>query len=87
MAVKTDTRQLIDSLKQERDELRLKLHLASMEMQDMWHQVEHHWDNVNLKLHRAADEADDAGEDIAEALQLLLEEIRNGYQKIRKVMK
>lgn len=86
MAVHIETQQMIDTLKRDRDELRLKLHLASMEMQDKWHEVEHKWDNVSLKLQKAADEADDASDDINEALHLLLDEIKTGYQKIKKTL-
>lgn len=86
MAIHIDTQKMIDTLKQDRDELRLKLHLASMEMQDQWHEVEHKWDNVSLKMQKAADEADEASEDIHEALHLLLHEIREGYRRIRKAL-
>lgn len=87
MALQIDTQALLEHLKQDRDELRLKLHLASMEIQDAWHEAEHHWDRLNIQLDKAAQEADDAADDIDQAAALLLAEIKHGYAKIKQALK
>lgn len=84
MAISTDYQPLMNTLRQERDELRLRLHLASMELQDKWHDIEHYWDRLSLIMQKAANEADQANTGINHKLASLLSDIETGYQDIKK---
>lgn len=86
MATRIDSQQLMDALRQERDELRLRLHLASMELQDQWHDVEHHWDRLTLMLRKTANEADKASNNIDNAMDQLLMDIHSAYQRIKNAL-
>ncbi len=83
---------LIEKLKQQRDELQLKMHLASKEAQDQWAQLEETWQGVQERaepLSSATREAASAAGEQAKkvtgaALDVAAREIAAGYEKLRK---
>lgn len=76
--------ELITKLKQERDELRVQIHLAKAEAKDEWEELEKKWDILENKLAALKRETKDASKDIGAALSILSEEIANAYKRIRK---
>ena len=76
--------ELITKLKQERDELRVQIHLAKAEAKDEWEELERKWEVVENKLATLKKETKDASKDIGAALGVLSEEIANAYKRIRK---
>ncbi len=59
----------LDSLKQTRDELRVKLHLGSQDAKDAWDKLERKW----LEL--------EDNSKVGDAAKVLVSEIREGYQR------
>lgn len=87
MADATDqVRKLIDELKQQRDELRVKLHLAKADARDEWELLEKQWEQVLAKLEVAREEAGRTAQGVGSALRLAAEEIKRGYDRIRQRM-
>jgi len=78
---------LVKSLKTERDELRVQMHLLKAEAKDEWEEVEGHWVQLEGKLKKVGEGASESGEEIAAAGKQLAEEIGNAYQRIRKSLK
>ena len=78
---------LVKSLKTERDELRVQMHLLKAEAKDEWEEVEGHWVQLEGKLKKVGKGASESGEEIAAAGKQLAEEIGNAYQRIRKSLK
>ena len=76
--------ELISKLKQERDKLRVQIHLAKAEAKDEWEELEKKWDILENKLTALKRETKHASKDIAAALGVLSEEIANAYKRIRK---
>ncbi len=76
--------EFIDKLKQERDELRVHIHLAQAELKQDWEQIEEKWRRLEPKLRSAAGEAREASRDIGAALGVVGEEIAKAYRKIRE---
>ena len=73
---------LVDDLKQKRDELRLKIHLASREAQDEWEELEE-----RMKEFSSRAELGKTSEGLGDALGKLGEELKLGYQRIRNAIK
>ena len=67
-----------------RDELRVQLHLAQADARDLWHELEDKWRDVERKVSRVAREAEGPLEDVKNAAEGLLGEIREGYRRIRE---
>lgn len=75
---------LVQDLKGERDELKLKIHLGQADARDQWDELENQWRRLDSKLAAARKEAGAAGKDIGAAASLLAEQIAAGYKRIRK---
>lgn len=78
----SDYDDLIEDLKQKRDELRVQMHLASKEAQDEWNDLE---EKMNEFVARA--ELDKTGEGLGEAFGGVGQEIMKGYERIRDAIK
>ena len=75
----------IDKITQEletaRDELKLKMHLASKDLQDEWDELEKKYDEVKSKAG-----LDETAEGLSTAGSLLIDEIKKGYERIKAAM-
>jgi vacuolar-type H+-ATPase subunit D/Vma8 len=73
---------LVADLKQKRDELRLKIHLASKEAQEEWEELEEKMTEFSSRA-----ELGKTSEGIGDALGKVGEELKRGYQRIRSAIK
>ena len=76
--------EMIDDLKQERDELELKLKLAKLEASEEWLKLEAKIAKLEAKAKEIGDATAEASHDIGAAARLLGEEIRDGLKKIAR---
>ena len=78
----TDFEQLRADLKRIRDELALKIHLGSKDAQDQWAALEKKWDAfvVEAQLHESA-------KDIGAAVRSLGDELKTGFEGIKKALR
>jgi hypothetical protein len=83
-----DTKEKIDDIveqfKQERDELRLKLHLAKEDLGDEWDKLEASLAKLESKAKHVGGATLEASSDVGAAAKLLAEEIQKGFTKIRR---
>lgn len=77
---------MLDRLEQERDELRVRMHLGKAEAKDEWNRLEGRIAELRARLARAGSEADDVMEDVASAAKALGEEIRTGFDRLRRML-
>lgn len=68
-------------LKRLRDELELKMHLASMEAREEWQELEGKWERFSSRAR-----LEDSTEGVGDALELLGEEIKRGYKRLRAAL-
>jgi F0F1-type ATP synthase membrane subunit b/b' len=84
--LRADAEQLLAKVREERDELKLKLHLARAEARDEWQKLEPRWEHLQSQVRDIASATGDASKDVGAALGLLADELRHGYARIRKSM-
>ncbi|MGC2413343.1 MAG: hypothetical protein WA459_11690 [Stellaceae bacterium] len=72
------TRQELQTL---RDELQVRVHLASKEVQDAWDSLETRW-----KHFQAQAQLDKTSSNVGTATQLLAAELKDGYDRIKKAL-
>ena len=72
-----------EQLKTERDEIKVKLHLLSMDIQDEWHELEKKYEHFTQKVDRIEEAAGESAEEVGSALKLVVEELQSGYQRIK----
>lgn len=85
MQAREELQKLLDTLATQRDELVVRAHLAKLEAQEEWSELEGKLELLRAKAGQAADVAGDAAEDVAAAARLLGEEIARGYERLRKL--
>lgn len=81
-----EVKEIIEDIKQHRDELNLKVSLGKLEAKDMWEEAEEKLEKLVSKGKLVAEEADETAKNTAEAAKLLAEEIKKGYDRIRKLL-
>lgn len=84
MAIKEDFENLLDKLQIERDEINLKLHLASMEAKQEFEEAEKQWHQLKIKAAEIADETVDTSEDFIAKAKIVGEELKDAYNRIGK---
>jgi len=77
-----DVQKLSDDLKRMRDEIKLKIHLGSMEAQDEWADLEKRWKAFREK----ADINRTAGE-LGGSVKQLGSDLKAAYERIRKAIR
>ncbi len=77
---------IADDLKRQRDELQVKLHLAKADARDEWAKLETRWEEVKGKMETVRQEASHTTESVASGLSLVLDELKKGYDNIRKTL-
>jgi hypothetical protein len=78
---------VLAKLKQERDELALKMHLGKKEAVDEWERLETKWHEFTArKIPPVEDAVDESTVGVGLALELAAEELKSGYERIRKLL-
>jgi citrate lyase beta subunit len=84
MSTQENLAELITVLKQQRDELRVKMHLAGMETKEEYERLSDRINELNKQYEPTKDAAVETAEGVYKALKLAGEEMLNGFHKIRK---
>ena len=74
---------ITDTIKQQRDEASLQMHLAKEDIKDELEELEKSWDQLIAKMAEIGHEAENAGRDILESAKELGNHIKEGYDKIK----
>ncbi len=85
MDPREELHKLVDTLSTQRDELIVRAHLAKLEAQDEWRDLEVKFDRLRATAEKVADTAEETGRDVAAAANLLGEELNRGYERLRKL--
>ena len=76
--------ELVSSLKQQRDELKLKMHLGSTEAKEEWEKLEDKLQQLSSDYEPMKHAVDEWAEDVWESLKLVAGEIKAGFNRIRE---
>jgi hypothetical protein len=72
----------LETLQQTRDDLRVRLHLASSDMKDVWDTLERKWLELEDNAKQLATAPEPTAQKLADGARLLMTEIRNGYLRL-----
>lgn len=84
MSIKEDFENLLGKLQVERDEINLKLHLASMEAKQEYEEAEKEWNRLKIKAAEIADESVETSEEFIAKAKIVGEELKDTYYRIAK---
>jgi hypothetical protein len=83
MAVNDQLARLSEQLLQQRDELLVQAGLAKLEAKEEWEKTEEQLEHLRSKVQAALAEAKEASEDVLASIEILGEEIKSAYDRIK----
>ncbi len=78
--------ELISSLKQQRDELAVQIHLGKAEAQEEWDEVTAKLDELTKDYDPLKDAMAETAGNVFSALKLVAGEVQEGFERIRKAL-
>ena len=87
MGLQEELKALPEKIRQYRDEARLQLHLARQEVKDEFDGLEQEWDRFKGRFDQVRDDATDVTTEALLTVQIMGEDLKNGYQNIRDKIK
>jgi len=85
--MKEDFDKLVDKLKAQRDALKLKMHLGSMEAKAEFEEAEKKWRKVKIKASEISDDAVETSEEYISKAKVVGQELKEAYSRISKRLK
>lgn len=79
--------ELISDLKQQRDHLRVKIHLGGQELKDEFEKLDDRLSKLNHRFDPLKDAVGETAGDVWDSLRLVGSEIKDGFNRIRKSLK
>ena len=76
--------ELIESLKRQRDELAVQIHLGRAEAKEQWDKVTAKLDQLNRDYEPTRHAVEESTENVFAALRLVAGEVQEGFDRIRK---
>lgn len=74
---------LFKELQTERGNINVQLHLLNMDAKEEWNELEKKYEKFKTKASTITDVTADSAGEVAEAIKLVGEELREGYKRIR----
>ena len=76
-----EIQKIVDDLKLARDEVKLRIHLASMEAKSQWEELEKRWHRFSSKA-----ELHQSGKELSTTLKSLGSDLKDAYVRLRKAI-
>lgn len=86
MSLNTELETLLDNLNNTREELSLKLHLASMDVRDEFEAAEKQWHEIKNKFNEIADDSKQNSEEFIDKTKQVAKELEKTYKRISKIL-
>ncbi|TWU42668.1 hypothetical protein [Novipirellula artificiosorum] len=83
---RTAVEELIRTLKRERDELALKMHLANMDAKDEYERLSSKLGELSDQYEPVSDAVEETAGNVFSALKLAAEEMKAGFHRVRKAI-
>jgi len=87
MNVKKEFDEITESLKQQRGEIQLQIHLASMEAKQEWKKAEKNWGLFVDGLGMITDETKETSAELIHATKVIGDELKETYSRISDRLK
>jgi|APCry1669192269_1035402.scaffolds.fasta_scaffold30450_1 multidrug resistance efflux pump len=78
---------LRQTLRQKKDEIHLKVHLASMEIAEEWDKAQQKFDVLEAEISKISSETKSAGQDLLSSIEKLGAEVDQAFDRIKSHLK
>ncbi|MDE0867175.1 MAG: hypothetical protein OSA98_25640 [Rubripirellula sp.] len=86
----SDTRKKLDDLvstvKKEKDELQLQIHLASMDAKDEYERLSGKYDQLTEEYQPVTEAVEKTADNLISALGMVADELKFGFQRVRQAI-
>lgn len=82
MSLENELQSLRDHLAQQRDDIELRMHLAGMEIKQLWQESEPKWERFIDQLGIADDESKETSAELLHATKAIGDELKDIYRRI-----
>ncbi len=76
--------ELISDLKQQRDEIRVRLHLGGQDLKKEWEVLDDKLNQLSHRFDPLRDAVGESADEVWDSMKLLGSEIKDGFHRIRK---
>ena len=76
----------MENLRRVRDELGVQLNLAGKDASDLWERLEKDWQHLEGRVKVVFEESETVAEDVGSTLSQAAEQLKEGYQRIKKLL-
>ena len=83
MTIGQDIDAMLEKLKQQREELKLRAHLFKAETRDEWEKVEAQWNHLQSRARQVGRGSGEVGDEIALTIRNLGQDVLEGYRRIK----
>lgn len=84
MSEESRRHEVMEKLRQQRDELRLKLHLGKAELKEEWEALEGKWEHLEGRMKDVTEEARESSREVGAAFGVVADELGEAYRRIRR---
>jgi hypothetical protein len=78
---------LISSLKQQRDELALQMHLGKTEAKEEWDKVDKKWRQLTAEYEPLKDAVGETTDNVISGVRLIADEVKQGFERVAKLLR
>lgn len=72
------------ALQIEHDEIKLQMHLASMEVKEEFEPIEKRWQSFKIEMNHLADNSKELSSDLSHKTNVVAEELKNAFKQIKQ---
>jgi hypothetical protein len=80
---KSMVKEMISSLKQQRDELALQIHLGKAETKELWDKLDDRWNQLSSEYDPVKDAVSETAEGVWTGLELIAGELKKGFDRVK----
>ena len=84
MNLKKELDELTETLKQQRGEIQLQIHLASMDAKQEWQKTEKNWNKFVDSMLVVTDESKEASAELIHTTKIIGDELKETYKRIKE---
>jgi len=84
--IEQDIKAIIETIKTQRDELKVRMHLANAEINDEWVEMGKKWEEMKTKNSKLKASAGDTSVALVNDLKKIGKDLKEGYERMKKTL-
>jgi len=82
--IEQDVKKILEAIKTQRDELKVRMHLANAEINDEWVEMGKKWQEMKIKNSKLKASAGETRAALVDDLKKMGKDLKEGYERMKK---